>query len=220
MLSLRVSLSLSLLILSSSAFAAATPKPKPLPKVRAGASVGVVSVVNGSATSSFAGKLYKLEVGSQIFIGDVLTTAADGRLKVVLDDDTVINLGSATTFVVDAFSLKAGERKVTLSVRAGRFLASVAKWFGTSSDWQVETPAAVAGVRGTTLWGDTDVDAICALYGNIDVKSKTGGDGTKVNLDAGKCAAGMKGGKTDPLAPSADQVAKYLSEVLPKTKHE
>ncbi|MCC6809895.1 MAG: FecR domain-containing protein [Deltaproteobacteria bacterium] len=199
---------------------AAPARPKPLPKVRPGAGVGVVSVVNGGATSTFANKVYKLEIGSQIFMGDVLTTAADGRLKVVLNDDTVINLGSDTTFVVESFSLKAGERKVSLAVKAGRFLASVSKWFGSSSDWQVETPAAVAGVRGTTLWGDTEVDAICALYGSIEVKSKTGGDATNVKLDAGKCAAGMKGGKTDPLAPTAEQVGKYLGEVLPKTKHE
>ena len=209
---------LSVLSFSSSAHAAA--KPKPLPKVRAGAPVGVVAIVNGAATSSFNNKSYKLEIGSQVLIGDVLTTDASGRLKVVLNDDTVINLGSATTFAVDAFSLKGGERKVSLTVKAGRFLASVAKWFGSNSDWQVSTPNAVAGVRGTTLWGDTDVDAICALYGTIDVTSKTGGEATKVKLDAGKCAAKMKEGKTDPLAPSAEQVQKYLSEVMPKTKHE
>jgi hypothetical protein len=217
---LRTLLFLCLAFSSAEVVAAAAPRPKPLPKVRPGASVGVVSVVNGSATSTFGNKVYKLEVGSQIFLGDVLTTANDGRLKVVLDDDTVVNLGAATVFSVDQFSLKGGERKVSLAVKAGRFLASVAKWFGSASDWQVDTPAAVAGVRGTTLWGDTDVDAICALYGSIEVKSKSGGDATNVKLDAGKCAAGMKGGKTDPLAPSADQVAKYLGEVLPKTKHE
>jgi hypothetical protein len=201
------------------ALAFAEAKAKPLPKNRTGTSVGMVGVVNGSATSSFDGKTYALAVGSPIMAGDELTTSVDGRLKLLLNDDTVINLGGNTKFVVAELSLKNGERKVNLVVTTGRFLATVAKWFGATSDWNVSTPTASAGVRGTTLWGDTDVDAICALYGTIEVTSKKGGDATKVKLDAGKCAAKMAEGKTEPLAPSADQVAKYLSEVMPATKN-
>jgi hypothetical protein len=46
------------------------------------------------------------------------------------------------------------------------------------------------------------------------VKSLSGGDATNVKLDAGSCAAKMAQGKTDPLKPTADEVAKYLSEVV------
>ncbi len=215
---LRMMLVLCAMLTTTVAFA--EPRPKALPKVRAGASVGVVSLVNGTATSTFNGKVFKLEIGSQIYIGDQLQTGPSGRLKVVLNDDTVVNLGSSTNFAVDEFSLKGGTRKVTLAVKAGRFLASISKWFGEDSDWQMRTPAAVAGVRGTTLWGDTEVDAICALYGTIEVKSKSGGDATNVRLEQGHCASKMKEGKTDALEPTPEQVQKYLSEVLPKTKHE
>jgi len=214
---MKTSLALGLMLLPALAWAEA--KPKNLPKVRTGATVGLVGVLNGTATSTFDGKVYKLAVGSQILAGDEITTSAEGRLKLLLNDDTVINLGSNTKFIVSELSMKGGERKVSLVVKTGRFLATVAKWFGATSDWNVSTPTATAGVRGTTLWGDTDVDAICALYGTIEVTSKTGGEATKVKLDAGKCAAKMGAGKTEPLAPTSEQVAKYLSEVMPATKN-
>jgi hypothetical protein len=214
---MKTTILLLLTFVSTTAFAEA--KPKTLPKVRPGAPVGVVGIINGAATSTFEGRVYKLAAGAQIFAGDEISTSADGRLKIMLNDDTVINLGSATKFVVNELSLKGGERKVSLAVKTGRFLASVSKWFGAKSDWTVATPSAVAGVRGTTLWGDTEVDTICALYGTIEVKSTKGGDATNVKLDAGKCAAKMAEGKTDPLAPSAEQVQKYLGDVMPLTKN-
>src|SRR5689334_8694455 len=106
------------LVLSSLVFAA---KPKPLPKTRPGTAVGVVGVINGSATSTFGGRTYKLAVGSQLLVGDELETSEDGKLKLMLNDDTVINLGGSTKFVVSELSLKDGERKVSLTVKAGRF---------------------------------------------------------------------------------------------------
>ena len=77
-------------------------------------------------------------------------------------------------------------------------------------------PEAVAGVRGTTLWGDIDVDAICALEGTIEVRSlKSKRKKTKAKkLAAGQCAAQLSKGKTKLLEPTPGQVREYLSEVL------
>jgi hypothetical protein len=104
-------------------------------------------------------------------------------------------------------------------VVSGKFLASVAKWIGGGgSEFKVTTPNAVAGVRGTVLWGDVERDAICALYGTITVKSVKGGDTTEKTLEAGHCVTKMKDGQTDPLTPDAATVQTYLGEVRPDIK--
>ena len=84
---------------------------------------------------------------------------------------------------------------------------------------EFSTPNAVAGVRGTTLWGDVDRDLICALEGEIEVTSKKAKAKKKKKvkskkIKAGKCAAKLSKGKTKSVKAKAKDVKKYLAEVL------
>ncbi|HET6343446.1 MAG TPA: hypothetical protein VFH51_00885, partial [Myxococcota bacterium] len=73
---------------------------------------------------------------------------------------------------------------------------------------------AVAGIRGTTLWGDTALDAVCSLDGDVSVASKADAGLPAAALTAGHCAAEMGKGKLTPLQPTEAQVKGYLGEVL------
>ncbi len=182
-------------------------------KERAGDHSAMIVAVIAPASVEYNGKTRKLAVGDAVIDGDVLVTGEGGKIKALLADDSVLNLGGKTRFQIGKVAVKEGKREVSLKILSGKFMAAVSQWFGSSNSWQVETPTAVAGVRGTVLWGDTALDAICALHGVVEVSSLSGGDSTKVKLEAGKCAAKMGQGKTDPLAPTADEVQKYLADV-------
>ena len=92
---------------------------------------------------------------------------------------------------------------------------NVTRWTGSgSSRYEIATPTAVAGVRGTTLWGDTQVDAICALEGTIEVRSLTQSGLPPVSLNAGNCASALSQGKLAPMAPTKAKIEEYLDEVL------
>ena len=184
-------------------------------QIKAGEHAGVVVLVNGGATIQNGAKKTPAKAGMSLIGGDTVVTGEAGKVKLLLDDDSTINLGSNTKFLLEAVKVDlSGERQVSLKILSGKFMAAVSTWFGSKSSWEVTTPTAVAGVRGTVLWGDTKLDAICALHGQIEVKSLTGSG--PVELAAGDCATKMGEGKTDPLKPTPEQVAAYLSEVLAK----
>lgn len=167
---------------------------------------------NGAPTVTRAGKKETLTRGRAVNPGDLVETDASSKIKILLADDSILAVGPGSRFALTEFALGGAGRKVRLKVLVGKFKIAVSKFFGGPTDYEVATPTAVAGVRGTVLWGDTGLDAICSLEGNIEVRSLTGAaEGAK--LTSGQCVGAMGQGETRPLSPSAEDVAGYLKEV-------
>ncbi len=171
---------------------------------------GLVVRINGTPTVECAGKTQPLSEGAKVHVGDVVVTDASAKLKVLLADDSVLAIGPRSRVLLDEFAL-GDDRRVRLNVLAGRFKIAVAKFFGRNSDYQVRTPTAVAGVRGTVLWGDTDLDTICALDGQVEVRPTVGQ--SVVSVTAGRCLSQLASGTVVPLQPSAAEMAEYLKQV-------
>jgi hypothetical protein len=176
----------------------------------AAADTAVVAGVRGAPTVVRDGATTPLQRGDAVATGDRIATDASSRVKLLLADDSVLSIGSGTEVVIDELLL-GSERRGRLRVLAGRFKLAIAAWLSGPSDYQIETPTAVAGVRGTVLWGDTALDAICALQGTVAVRVRQGS--ADATLGAGQCVTGMGDGKTTPLAPSREDLARYLAEV-------
>jgi hypothetical protein len=171
-----------------------------------------VAQINGAPTLSRAGKAEPLQRGMSMQAGDTIETNEGAKVKLLLADDSVLAIGPRSRVSIDAFTLGDGGRKARLRVLAGRFKLAISKYFGGPTDYEVVTPTAVAGVRGTVLWGDTELDAICALDGRIKVRPLSS-KGAPTTLNEGKCVSEMGAGKLKPLQPSAADLAKYLKEV-------
>ncbi|HVM96946.1 MAG TPA: FecR family protein, partial [Candidatus Acidoferrales bacterium] len=129
-----------------------------------------VAQFNGAPTLSRDGKSEALQRGASVHAGDTIETNDASKVKLLLADDSVLAIGPRSRVTIDSFDLDTSSRKARLHVLAGRFKLAVSKFFGGSTDYEVATPTAVAGVRGTVLWGDTELDAICALDGRIKVR--------------------------------------------------
>lgn len=173
---------------------------------------GQVVRVNGAPSVQRAGKSEPLKRGGTVFTDDVIETDAHSKAKILLNDDSVLAIGPKSRITISDFVLDPNGRTVRLQVLAGRFKIAIAKFFGAHTDYEIRTPTAVAGVRGTVLWGDTDLDAICALEGNIEVRPRVGA-GAPAQLSTGECVDQMASGKTAPLKPTAEELAAYLREV-------
>jgi hypothetical protein len=181
-----------------------------VPGVTFAGEAGLVARVNGAPTVEHAGKSAALRRGSNVFTGDVIETDANSKVKILLNDDSVLAIGPKSRVAVSDFVLDSSARHARLQVLAGRFKIAIAKFFGAHTDYEIRTPTAVAGVRGTVLWGDTVLDVICALEGNVEVRPRTG---APAQLSTGECVSQMAAGKTVPLKPTADELAAYLKEV-------
>jgi hypothetical protein len=175
------------------------------------AEVAWVAGINGAPAVTHAGQTSPLKRGDAVARGDTVTTDATAKVKLLLADDSVLAIGPGSQVVIDELVLGPQGRSGRLRVLAGRFKLAVAAWLSGPTDVQVETPTAVAGVRGTVLWGDTQLDAICALHGSIEVRARTGSGAA--HLNAGQCVTDMAAGKTEPLKPTAAELADYLRQV-------
>jgi hypothetical protein len=115
---------------------------------------GHIKVVSGSAFIVRDGGLVTAEAGQPVYESDSLRTAADGRIGITLNDDTRVSLGPGSEVRLDRFAYAPAEGQVGFVLKIARGVVAyvsgrIAKLSPDSI--RLETPAAIVGVRGTTL---------------------------------------------------------------------
>jgi FecR protein len=124
------------------------------------ASVGKVSVLEGTATRTNGTESEALQAGSEIELNDTLDVGKGSNLKLTLTDESVLMLGEGSQLVIDEATFEGQDRKGFLATLSfGKVWAKVKKALaGSESKFEVKTKRAVAGVRGTIFrvdYGDT-----------------------------------------------------------------
>jgi hypothetical protein len=115
---------------------------------------GVLRVVKGDVQikSAKTGQTVKARIGEKVFPKDMVITGKDSRAKIVMVDNNEINVSPESQIEIQRYELdpSAGKKDVLLNVIYGKVRAKVEqKYDGRTSKFQVKTPSAVAGVRGT-----------------------------------------------------------------------
>lgn len=115
---------------------------------------GVLRVVKGDVQikSAKTGQTAKARIGEKVYPKDVVITGKDSRAKIVMVDNNEINVSPESQIEIQhyEFDPNAGKKDVLLNVIYGKVRAKVEqKYDGKTSKFQVKTPSAVAGVRGT-----------------------------------------------------------------------
>lgn len=118
------------------------------------AAAGRIDRLAGTAVILRAGAQVPLKAGDTVLETDVLRTGPDGRIGVTLKDDTRLSLGPASEVRLEKFLYTPAEGKIGLGLRVVRGLVAyvsgrIAKLAPDAV--RLETPAAIVGVRGTTL---------------------------------------------------------------------
>ncbi len=132
-----------------------------------------------------------LAVGSQIQLGDILSTGKGARLEFEMTDGTKVQLGERSQFVVLEFVMNQNGGNAVMRMIEGAFAVSSGKMMQLAdAKMTVQTEAATIGIRGTSFWGGTlDGEFEVALLSGkgIYVENKAGrieldkiGDGTKI----------------------------------------
>ena len=115
---------------------------------------GRIKVASGSAFIVRAGNLIPVSVGQPVYESDGLKTGADGRVGITLNDDTRVSLGPGSEVRLDRFVYAPSEGQLGFVLKIVRGVAAyvsgrIAKL--SPDAVHLETPAAIVGVRGTTL---------------------------------------------------------------------
>jgi hypothetical protein len=98
-----------------------------------------------------------LALGEPLHLGDRVVTGTDARLEVRMRDSTVLTLGENTEFVIQQIQGITPNKDGSLfELLKGVFRAVTAQTDMAEQPrehWQVRTPVATIGIRGTELWG-------------------------------------------------------------------
>jgi hypothetical protein len=126
-----------------------------------------LSIYTGECRVWHQGKTDEAEVGQPLFTGDSVMTGKDSKAEVSFMDGTSVRISERTRLVVaQADTLR------SLKLLWGKLWAKVAKLSSAQCRFQVETPTAVAGVRGTVFRVEVDPDAatrVAVEEGEVEV---------------------------------------------------
>ena len=110
---------------------------------------GTAKGVNPAAAARRDGAVQTLVVGSDIFIGDLVQTGDKGIVQILFADNTRLVVGSNSSLKIEDYLLRndgsAGKMAVDMLGGTFRFATGNA----AKSRYEIDTPTATIGVRGT-----------------------------------------------------------------------
>ena len=118
------------------------------------APAGHIKKVSGSAFIVRQSETVPARAGDAVFASDALRTAADGTVGVTLQDDTRISLGPSSEVRLERYVYSPGEGGLGMVLN---FVKGVSAYVSgrmaklAPDSIRLETPAAIVGVRGTTV---------------------------------------------------------------------
>ena len=117
-------------------------------------SAGRIKVVSGTVEIVRGTTTLPATVGTFVLESDRIRTGPNGRVGLTLRDDTRLSLGPDSELALNRFQYAPADGRLSLAVRflkgvAGYISGRIAKLAPDAI--RLETPAAIVGVRGTSL---------------------------------------------------------------------
>jgi len=166
----------------------------------------VKGAVEVSHAVDTAGEWVAVSAGNTIGAGWRLRTGADAKAQLVFPRDNVVILKANSVLYVDKLDAGGGAE---LEAGSGGLLVDLANALAPGSEFELETPTALAVVRGTK-YGAEDIDDDDVTFhgysGVVDIYDSEGENG--VSLFAGfsvGVAAGMPPSAPEPSGDEADE---------------
>jgi len=182
--------------------------------------VGKVSAVEEKVEVERAGARSVLALGDPIQMGDRIETDASGRVTIAFADGSVATVSSRSQLAVDLFVYdpsKAGGESV-LGLLKGKVRAIVSDYYSESGRFDVKTPTATAGVRGTdfvVLYDETNqITDVIGASGKVYVRSLSLASDPGVLITAGEQTSVAQGeAATPPREIDEDRFRYYLRDL-------
>ncbi|MBI5741647.1 MAG: FecR domain-containing protein [Nitrospirae bacterium] len=139
----------------------------------AGSDVGAVVAVKNRAIIAREKQEFDAKVKDGIFSIDTVTTLEASRAKMLFRDDSVLTLGEKSRLVVKEYVYNEGQRGASVfNLIDGKMKAIVG-----NTNFEVHTPTALAGARGTVILFENGVVAgrrrttIISEEGSVEIKN-------------------------------------------------
>ncbi|MCK5237441.1 MAG: FecR domain-containing protein [Deltaproteobacteria bacterium] len=177
---------------------------------------GEVKLSHGSGT-----QVSSIRQSQAIYVNDVITTSERSMAKLLMKDDSILSIGPNTKLKVSQFYLNSGKKKrvSVFKMLRGSVRTLAARYFGgTGSSFNIQTPTAVVGVKGTDFIIKTDRNSteIITLHGEVLAKNAAKGVKGVVSIKPGQTSRVNKGeapSKPTPTDPGRERELVELTSI-------
>ncbi len=146
---------------------------------------GTITVMSGGVRVQTSGESdwHYARLNEVVSEGSKVQTSVDGRVEIRLDNGNILSLQPDSEIVLKILRRdpKTGDYENSFESSTGKIKAVVEK-LGKNSTFQVKTPTAMCGVRGTVMYLDVQPTATAAYYegGYGEVTNTISGQSTMV----------------------------------------
>ena len=183
--------------------------------------IGKVVSLDGTVEAKLDenGQWRALSEKSDIYEKDTIKTGEDSKVDISFVDETNVSIGAETTVKIEKLlcSPAQNHREGKLNVVMGKARFNVGKLFSKDSTFEVRTPTAVAGVKGTSFIVNVTSEQLTQLMGLSGVVTITnilpGVEGESL-LTSGVMISVEDGAPPgDPIPISFDELLEFLQEL-------
>jgi len=113
------------------------------------AKIGVASAVKNSVEGATGGSVRPLAAGSSVFAREVVRTGDESTAQLLFLDETSLSIGPQSEVTLDRFVFNPNKGAGNVVINATRGAFRFISGSQQSSSYQIKTPVATIGVRGT-----------------------------------------------------------------------
>jgi hypothetical protein len=140
--------------------------------------IGNVATLTGTASVTRSNETTPLKVKDDIYLNDVVQTAASSTLGVTFNDATTFNLKANSQITIDNYVYEDGGKNNAGIFDVGKgAVAFVAAAVAKTGDMKITTPTATLGIRGTTGLVEVPEGAAANNPNNVAIKLYPDADG-------------------------------------------
>ena len=171
---------------------------------QAGPLAGSVVGIAGQATVDRSGQRYGLRLGDPVYVDDAFQIPAGAKLKLRMNDGSVLSLAPGTSLRIDAYALDTSGRR--LSVGQGLVRAATAP-AGGPSNFEIDTAVGTSGARSTDWFVEaaSGSEQVAVLSGSVSLTSRSTGRGVLIPPGFGSQVAAGR----DPTPPRPVSQAEF-----------
>ncbi|MFP4017009.1 MAG: FecR domain-containing protein [Halanaerobiales bacterium] len=105
--------------------------------------------------------------------GDIIRTGDDGSLEIAFNDSIYVKVDNNTEVVIGENQITESSSSRSINLNSGRIWAKVVRIYNELTDFEVITPGAIAGVRGTlfSVYSDGEETIVSVKEGTVELSS-------------------------------------------------
>src|SRR5437763_14030006 len=167
---------------------------------------GSVVGLSGQVTVDRGGQRYGLRVGEQIYTEDSFLVPAGAKLKLRMNDGSILALAPDTSLSIDYYMLDTSGRRQSAGVSLGQgLLRAVTAPAGQPASFEVNTAVGTSGARSTDWFVEAapGYAQVAVLSGSVSLNSRTTGRAVVIPRGAGsRVDAGRDPTPPRPVSPA------------------